>query len=103
MCVGRGGGASSAKHHQGNGPASSLEPVSTGKEHRAVCSGGLVVVVGRGGVRRLAAYYQGGIIGVIVLAQQGAVFGIQSMSDSSFFVNLQVIREGSLSPSHKQN
>ena len=32
-------------HHQGDGPASSLGPVSMGKEQRAVYSGGLVVEV----------------------------------------------------------
>ena len=38
-------GGSSAQHHRGDGPASSLGPVSMGKEQRAVCSGGLVVAV----------------------------------------------------------
>ena len=36
---------SSTQHHQGDGPTSSLGPVSMGKEKRAVCSGGLVVAV----------------------------------------------------------
>ena len=35
--------ASSAQHHQGDGPTLSLGPVSMGNEQRAVCSGGLVV------------------------------------------------------------
>ena len=37
--------ASSTQHHQGDGPTSSLGPVSMGKGQRAVCSGGLVVEV----------------------------------------------------------
>ena len=37
--------ASSAQHHQGDRPTSSRGPVRMGKEHRAVCSGGLVVEV----------------------------------------------------------
>ena len=38
-----GGLASSAQLHRGDGPTSSLGPVSMGREQRAVCSGGLVV------------------------------------------------------------
>ena len=37
--------ASLAQHHQGDEPTSSFRPVSMGKAQRAVCSGGLVVVV----------------------------------------------------------
>ena len=39
------GWASSAQHHQGDGPTSLLGSVSMGKEQRAVCSDGLVVEV----------------------------------------------------------
>ena len=42
--VGVGMLASSARHHQGDGPASPLGRVGHG--HRAVCGGGLVVEVG---------------------------------------------------------
>ena len=42
---GVGGLASSAQHHRGDGPTSSLGPVNMGKEQRAVCDGGLVVTV----------------------------------------------------------
>ena len=48
--AGRRAMASSAQHHQGDGPTSSLGLVSMGKEQRAVCSEGLVVVVVAGGL-----------------------------------------------------
>ena len=44
----RGGLASSAQHHQGDGPTSSLRPVSMSKEQRAVCSDDLVIAVKEG-------------------------------------------------------
>ena len=42
---GREGLTSSAQHHRGDGPTSSLGPVSMGREQRAVCKRGLVVGV----------------------------------------------------------
>ena len=52
--------ASSTRYHQGDGSASSLGPVSMGKEQRAVRSAGLIVVVE--GSRMARARCQGGTV-----------------------------------------